>query len=155
VEQGTAEDPRDVLSLARVLERAQDHERSEATYQRALDAAAPGVDDDVRRASLARLAARAKRAGDVGTALAFWEQAVAAGELAAYRELAVLQEHHCRDLVSALAVVEQGLARLAGACGAPAHLARDLHHRRERLRHRLERGRRAAGEDLSDQPPHA
>ena len=37
VEEGRAEDPRDVFSLARVLERARLYERSEAEYRRALE----------------------------------------------------------------------------------------------------------------------
>ena len=37
VEEGRAEDPRDVYSLARVLERARLYDRSEAEYRRALD----------------------------------------------------------------------------------------------------------------------
>ena len=37
VEEGRAEDPRDVFSLARVLERARLYDRSEAEYRRALD----------------------------------------------------------------------------------------------------------------------
>jgi uncharacterized protein len=152
VEQGAAEDPRDVLSLARVLERAQDEERSEATYRRALEVSAPGRNDDVRRASLARLAARAKHVGDVAAALDCWRQAVEAGDLSAFRELAVLQEHYCRDLTAALAVVEQGLRRLAEARDAPAQLRHDLHHRRERLTRRLARTARGDGarpEDFS------
>ena len=60
VEDSRAEDPRDIFSLARVLERGRLYERSEAEYRRAL-AAGPGV---VRGPALLRLAWRAKRAGD-------------------------------------------------------------------------------------------
>jgi uncharacterized protein len=139
VERGAAEDPRDVLSLARVLERAEDHERSAAEYRRALDVSTPGMDDDVRRASFARLASRAKQGGDVAAAIAYWQQAVDAGELAAFRELAVLHEHYRHDLAAALEVVERGLAQLCDAPGPSARLAHDLERRRERLRRRRTR----------------
>jgi uncharacterized protein YprB with RNaseH-like and TPR domain len=142
VEEGRAEEPRDVLSLARVLERAEDHERSDAEYRRALQLARPGPDDCVRRASLARLAARAKRGGDVLAAVEYWQQAVDAGEFVAFRELAVLHEHYRRDLAAALEVVERGLARLLNTSATPSHLTRDLRHRRERLRRRLVKGTR-------------
>ena len=140
VEQGEAEDPRDVLSLARVLERASDHERSHVEYQRALEACRPGVDDGVRRASLTRLAARAKRGGDLSAAITYWQQAVEAGEIAAFRELAVLHEHYHRDLTAALEVVERGLACLRDAPTTSSRVWRDLNQRRERLRRRLAKG---------------
>ena len=59
VEEGCAEDARDVYSLARVLERARLYERSEAEYRRALDLDA----GPLRGKALLRLAWRAKRAG--------------------------------------------------------------------------------------------
>ena len=59
VEEGRAEDPRDVFSLARVLERARLYDRSEAEYRRALDLG-PGA---LRGPALLRLAWRAKRGG--------------------------------------------------------------------------------------------
>jgi uncharacterized protein YprB with RNaseH-like and TPR domain len=137
VEGGLAEDPRDVLSLARVLERADEHERSLAEYRRALDASAGGDAVLVRRASLGRLAARAKAAGDLDAAVRYWEHAAEEGELAAFRELAVLHEHYRRDVRRALAAVEAGLARLARAFDAPLRLRHDLEHRRDRLERRL------------------
>ena len=152
VEEGRAEEPRDVLSLARVLERAEDRERSGAEYRRALQVSRPGLDDSVRRASLARLAARAKRGGDVLAAVEYWQQAVDAGELAAFRELAVLHEHYRRDLGAALEVVERGLASLLEASATASHLTRDLHHRRERLRRRLAKRARRQTEDTPDAP---
>src|SRR5207245_1008663 len=77
VEDGWAEDPRDVYSLARVLERAELHERSEAQYRRVA-----AVDDHpLQVRSLLRLAARAKRCGDHAAAVALWERAAAEGTL--------------------------------------------------------------------------
>jgi uncharacterized protein YprB with RNaseH-like and TPR domain len=138
VEEGRAEDPRDVLSLARVLERAEQPERSEAEYRRALEAADATAAGDVRRASLRRLAARAKQAGHLDAALEYWERAAAEGDVAAHRELAVLHEHYRRDLRAALASVERGLTQLASLrLSAPRHLEHDLQHRRERLLRRL------------------
>ena len=52
VEEGRAEDPRDVVSLARVLERAQLYARSEAEYRRAIDCS----EGPLRRHALLRLA---------------------------------------------------------------------------------------------------
>jgi TPR repeat protein len=129
-----------VLSLARVLERASDHERSQVEYQRALEACRPGVDDGVRRASLARLASRAKRGGDLLAAVTYWQQAVEAGEIEAFRELAVLHEHYRRDLTAALEVVEDGLAFLRDAPTTSSRVWRDLNQRRDRLRRRLAKG---------------
>ncbi|HZJ69827.1 MAG TPA: ribonuclease H-like domain-containing protein, partial [Planctomycetota bacterium] len=76
VEGGHAEDPRDVYCLGRVLERAALYERSEEQYRRLLTQA-PGP---VRTASLLRLAARAKKAGQMETAVAYWEEAAQSGD---------------------------------------------------------------------------
>ena len=105
VEEGRAEDPRDVFSLARVLERARLYDRSEAEYRRALDLG-PGP---VRGPALLRLAWRAKRAGDHARAAALWGEAGEAGEAEGWRELAMHHEHRTRDLDKALAAVERGL----------------------------------------------
>ena len=65
VEEGRAEDPRDVLSLARVLERARLYERSDAEYRRALDERPRGrcADAALLRLACARQARRGARAG--------------------------------------------------------------------------------------------
>ena len=89
VEEGRAEDPRDVFSLARVLERARLYERSEAEYRRALDLG-PGA---LRGPALLRLAWRAKRAGEHERAAALWAEAGEAGEVEGWRELAMHHEH--------------------------------------------------------------
>lgn len=137
VEAGEAEDPRDVFSLARVLERARLYERSEAAYWRA-------VENDrgaLRVAALVRLAARAKRAGDGATALRLWQQASELGDILAHRELAVHYEHRSRDLDQALSAAERGLGLCVGR-GAPARVLRDFERRLDRIARK--RGRCAA-----------
>jgi uncharacterized protein len=126
VEEERADDPRDVLSLARVLERAGRMERSEAQYRRAL-ATARGDD---RLESLVRLAARRQRAGDAGGAAALWEEAAGQGHPRAWRELAIHHEHRRRDPLSALRAVDRALAALGQG---PGTLRADLRHRRSRL----------------------
>ncbi len=139
VEGGHAEDPRDVYCLARVLERASLYERSEAQYRRLL-AQAPGP---VRTASLLRLAARAKKAGQMETAVAYWEEAAQGGDWLALRELALHHEHRSRDLPAALSAVESGLGRLDGEHGPGTRRAvEDFHHRRQRLLAKLSRRHR-------------
>jgi hypothetical protein len=142
VEEGRAEDPRDVYSLARVLERAKLYERSEAEYRRTL-ALDPGP---LRGAALMRLAARAKRTGDHAIAAALWEEAAESGELLALRELAVHHEHRSRELLAALDAVERALRWLAGAGHDDfrgRRLAAAFVRRRERLLRKLEPGPRA------------
>ncbi len=134
VEAAEAEDPRDVFSLARVLERARLYERSEAAYLRAV-ANDRGA---VRVAALVRLASRAKRAGDHERALALWRQAAQGGDLLAHREVAVHHEHRTRDPAAALRAAEAGLELLA-AREAPLGVHRDFERRRQRLLRKLAR----------------
>jgi tetratricopeptide (TPR) repeat protein len=132
VEDGRAEDPRDVYSLARVLERARLYERSEAEYRRAL-ALGPG---GLRGPTLLRLAWRAKRAGEPERAAALWAEAGEAGEVEGWRELAMHHEHRSRDLERALAAVERGLRLVEESRHRDArawHLAEGLERRQRRL----------------------
>jgi uncharacterized protein YprB with RNaseH-like and TPR domain len=139
VEGGHAEDPRDVYCLARVLERASLYERSDEQYRRLL-AQGPGP---VRTASLLRLAARAKKAGQVEAAVAYWEEAAQSGDWLALRELALHHEHRSRDLPAALSAVENGLGRLDGEHGPGTRRAvQDFHRRRQRLLAKLSRRHR-------------
>lgn len=138
VEEGRAEDPRDVYSLARVLERARLYERSDAEYRRTL-ALDPGP---LRGAALMRLAARARRQGEHATAAALWEEAAESGEVLALRGLAVHHEHRTRELAAALEVVERALRWLAGADPddfRSRRLAADFGRRRERIVRKRER----------------
>lgn len=146
VEDGWAEDPRDVFSLARVLERAELDERSAEQYRRVA-----AVDDHpLRVRSLLRLAARAKRCGDHAAAVELWERAAAEGDWWALRELAVHHEHRARDLDAALGVVQRALAQLEreGRATRPsqphppptAHrIASDFRRRRDRLQAKRDR----------------
>jgi len=144
VEEGRAEDPRDVYSLARVLERARLYERSDAEYRRAL-ALDPGP---LRGAALMRLAARARRAGEPAIAAALWEEAAESGELLALRELAVHHEHRRREPGAALEVVDRALRWLEDAVSDDPRgqrLATDFAKRRGRLLRKLSTSPRCAG----------
>ena len=105
VEEGQAEDPRDVFSFARVLERARLFERSEAEYGRVVERDSGAL----RGAALLRLAWAARRRGAHARAVELWQQAGEAGEPEGWRALAVHHEHRARDLAQALAAVERGL----------------------------------------------
>lgn len=146
VEEGRAEDPRDVFSLARVLERARLYERSEAEYRRALDLG-PGP---LRGPALLRLAWRAKRAGDHNRAAALWSEAGEAGEAEGWRELAMHHEHRTRDLDEALAAVERGLALVRAESHRDVrawHQAEGFERRRRRLVRKKKRGSEGGGRE--------
>jgi hypothetical protein len=137
VEEGRAEDPRDVYSLARVLERAQLYERSDACYRRALDLGA----GDLEGPTLLRLAWRARRTGGYEDAARLWERAGEAGEWEGWRELAKHHEHRTHDLDAALRAVDRGL-RLAGeGLGLSWHVTEGFRHRRQRLKRKKARRR--------------
>ncbi len=136
VEEGRAEDPRDVFSLARVLERARLFERSEAEYRRAVALGA----GELRGPALLRLGSRAKRAGDFERAAGLWEEAGEAGEPEGWRELAMHHEHRTRDLGAALGAVERGMRLVSEDRDVGSwHLREGLRHRRERLRRKQAR----------------
>src|SRR5262249_47724636 len=84
------------------------YERCQEEYRRAL-AMDPGP---LKGPTLLRLAWRAKRARDWAAAIAFWEQAMEAGEIEAHRELAMHHEHRTRDYKAALIAAESGLRAL-------------------------------------------
>jgi hypothetical protein len=140
VEEGRAEDPRDVVSLAGVLERAQLFERSEAEYRRALEHAK----GPVRGMALLRLAFRAKRARDFARAEALWGEAGEAGEPEAFRQLAMHYEHRRRDFGAALHAADRGLALVAGS-REPQHFraAEAFERRGRRLRRKIAAARRS------------
>jgi uncharacterized protein len=142
VEEGRAEDPRDVFSLARVLERAHLFERSEVEYRRALALGA----GDLRGAVLLRLAWRAKRAGHHARAAGLWAEAGEAGEPEGWRELAMHHEHRTRDLDAALEAVERGIRLVADGDDVRSwHIAEAFARRRERLGRKLSTRSRAGG----------
>ncbi len=133
VEDGRAEDPRDVLALAAVLERAELYDESEAHYRRLVE----GDAGPVRVPALLRLAARAKRKREFSVALPLWEEAASSGDWWAVRELACHHEHRSRDLEKALALVDRGLDQVLGAPGVPARALADFRRRRERITSKL------------------
>ncbi len=147
VEESRAEDPRDVYSLGRVLERGRLYERSEAEYHRALALGSAAV----RGPALLRLGWRAKRAGDHARAAELWAQAGEAGEPEGWRELAMHHEHRSRDLERALLAVERGLRLVETAADRELrarHQAQAFERRRQRLKRKLAR-RDAAGGRLA------
>ncbi len=146
VEEGSAEDPRDVLSLARVLERARLYERSEAEYRRTVESDRGAL----RVAALVRLASRAKRARDHDRAAGLWQQAAESGDLLALRELAIHHEHRSRDLPASLAAVEQALGVLHDQGRAGGRVGVDLNKRRERV---LAKIARSSGSPPGESPP--
>jgi uncharacterized protein YprB with RNaseH-like and TPR domain len=129
VEGDLAEDPRDLYSLARVLERAGLKDRSLSGYRRVLEGAPAHVQ------TLLRLAAEARRDGDRASAQDLLAKAAAAGSVLAYRELAILREHKERDYREALRLTEEGMRRLDGS--GPRGLRLDFERRRARLLRRL------------------
>jgi len=141
VEEGRAEDPRDVFSLARVLERARLYERCEAEYRRTLELG-PGA---LRGPALLRLAWRAKRAGEHARAAELWGKAGEAGEVEAWRELAMHHEHRTRDIDEALGAVARGLELVGPGSHRDVrawHQAEGFERRRRRLVRKLaSRGR--------------
>jgi hypothetical protein len=138
VEDGQAEDARDIYSLARVLERGRLYARCEAEYQRALAAGS----DAVRGPALLRLAWRAKRAREYERAAELWAEAGEAGEVEGWRELAMHHEHRTRSFDRALEAVERGLALvepLAERDRRAWHQAEGLVRRRRRLKRKQSR----------------
>jgi uncharacterized protein YprB with RNaseH-like and TPR domain len=137
-EQGWAEDPRDIVSLGRVLERAQLYDRSEEEYRRVLDPLPSGGEDasgESRIFALLRLAARAKSEGAHDAAADLWREAADAGHPEALRELAMYYEHRRRDPRTALEIVERVIADIAGV---PSRLHEEWQRRRQRLMRKAE-----------------
>ena len=128
IEDGGGADPREHYGLARVFERAESYERSEAYFRRVVEEGAGALRVD----SLRRLAGRAKRARDHASALPLWQQAAEEGDWWALRELAIHHEHRTRDFAAAQAAADEAL-RLAAGRASP-RLREDLLRRRERVK---------------------
>jgi uncharacterized protein YprB with RNaseH-like and TPR domain len=144
VEEHRAEDPRDVLSLARLLERARLFERSADQYRRA----ATHGQGPLRSAALLGLAARTKRAGDYEEAVGLWAAAAESGEVLALHELAMHHEHRTRDLEAALRAVDRALDALENRDDVRARrLAAGFWRRRERIIRKARRRGVADGRD--------
>lgn len=134
IEDGPSDDPREHYGLARVFERAADHDRSAAWFRRVVEEGAGTLRVD----SLRRLAGRAKRARDHAAALPLWQQAAEEGDWWALRELAIHHEHRTRDLAAAQAAADEALRRADGRVSS--RLRDDLLRRRERVRRKRARG---------------
>ena len=122
------EDAFDVLSLGRVLERAELDERSEEAY-RAISENGVGR---ARVDATVRLAYRAKARKQHDDAERLWRVAVGLASAVAHRELAMLLEHTRKDKAEALRIVDDGLDLVAGRSDF-ASLEDDLLKRRARL----------------------
>lgn len=151
VEESRAEHPLDIVSLARVLERAALGARSQAEYRRALD----GGNATARLGALVALASCAKRSGDHDGALRLWELAAAEGDGRALREVAMHHEHRRRDYGAALAVVERCLGNRCGALPGDPRVAADLARRRDRLLRKMRQSAGPAGQPASLSGPGA
>ena len=134
VEEGRAEDPRDVYAWPACYERARLFDRSEAHYRRVLAR---------RRGAGARAGAPAARRprqarGRPRGAPPLWEEAAGRATGGRCASSGLHHEHRSRDLETALAVVEQALADLGGVSGRDVpygleRVAADLRRRRHRL----------------------
>lgn len=122
------DDAHDLLSLGKVLERAEDDERSEEMFR----AIAETGSGQTRIDAVMRLGLRAKARKDWDEAERRWREAVALGHFEAYRELAIVLEHRRKDSAAALAVVDEALDLIAGDF-AHVRLEDDLLKRRARL----------------------
>ena len=122
------EDAFDVLSLGRVLERAELDERSEEVY-RAIAESGVGR---ARVDATVRLAYRSKARKEHDEAERLWRIAVGLASAVAHRELAMLLEHTRKDRVGALRIVDDGLDLVVGRSDF-ATLEDDLLKRRARL----------------------
>ena len=119
VEESRAEDPRDVYSLARVLERARLYEQKRGRV--------PSSPRARRRLPAGAGAPPSRVAGQAGPGLraggaASGRRRGEAGEPEGWRELAMHHEHRTRDLDAALRAVERGM-RLVGEGTGRAVLA--------------------------------
>lgn len=122
------EDAFDVLSLGRVLERAELDERSEEAYR----AIAENGFGRARTDATVRLAYRAKARKNHDEAERLWRVAVSLASAVAHRELAMLLEHTRKEKAEALRIVDEGLDLVTGRSDF-ASLEDDLLKRRARL----------------------
>jgi uncharacterized protein YprB with RNaseH-like and TPR domain len=122
------DDAFDILSLGKVLERAEMDERSEEVYR---VIAETGV-GRARTDATVRLAYRAKARKLHDDAERLWRAAVALASAVAHRELAMLLEHTRKNRVEALRIVDDGLDLVTGRSDF-ASLEDDLLKRRTRL----------------------
>ena len=103
------QDDLDWAALGRLFEDLGRHPLAVELYRRALGGSLPPENlADTRR----RLSLLCKRRGDLDSAVSLWEQAVAAGEVYAFVELAKVSEHERRDPAAALRWTQLALEHL-------------------------------------------
>jgi uncharacterized protein YprB with RNaseH-like and TPR domain len=122
------DDAFDILSLGKVLERAEMDERSEEVYRVIAETGTGRARTD----ATVRLAYRAKARKLHDEAERLWRAAVALASAVAHRELAMLLEHTRRNRAEALRIVDDGLDLVTGRSDF-ASLEDDLLKRRSRL----------------------
>jgi hypothetical protein len=113
-------------------------ERAELCYRLALER---GVPSPLRERLLDRLAWREKRRTRYDDARALWQRAARSQPIfdaRPWEEVAKIDEHHRRDFVAALGVVEEALGR-GRASRAPERVLGALEHRLARLTRRAGR----------------
>lgn len=133
------DDAFDVVSLGRVLERAELDERSEAAYRVIAETGSGRARVD----ATVRLAYRAKARKHHDEAERLWRAAAELASAVAHRELAMLLEHTRKDREAALRIVDDGLDLVTGR-SEYATLEDDFLKRRARLTKPRARGGRAA-----------
>jgi hypothetical protein len=108
------EDAVELYGLSRLCERRGQAERARTTYEKSISAALPAETDRAARASLARLA---KRARDFACACELWQSMLGNSRegYEAYEQLAIYYEHEARNAQLALAITHDALAQLRRA----------------------------------------
>ena len=122
------DDAFDILSLGKVLERAEMDERSEEVYRVIAETGSGRARTD----ATVRLAYRAKARKEHDEAERLWRTAVSLASAVAHRELAMILEHTRKAPAAALQIVDDALD-LIGGRSEYASLEDDLLKRRARL----------------------
>ncbi len=142
----------DLYGLARFFQETERWAEAEAAYIRAAQTCCLAQVREMARRDLAYLLKRQERRRE---ALPWWQQlAELDGALYACEELAKHYEWHEEDLAQALAWTQRGITLAETQPPGPQRrqALADLHHRRERLRHKLEAGKGAGDDPLSVRP---
>ena len=131
--------PAELLSLARLFERARQLDRARGLYERALSA---GLPTSLAAVAAYRLSLLCKRQKDYARAVALWNQLLESGEkqeergtLAVCEELAICYEHRLDDPETAAELTRRALALL----GRNGHHAGNGRGNFEGMRARLSR----------------
>jgi uncharacterized protein YprB with RNaseH-like and TPR domain len=134
-------DAMDLFGAAKLLERTGESERSARFMRRALEGR---LSEEIAALAKMKLASHFKKNRDWAKALSLWQENTPLTELTCYRELAMYYEHRERDYEKARKAAEEGLS---AAAGASSGLEREFSRRLERLRHKIERKRKAEAKE--------